>query len=313
MIRSPPIDNWNGSFVAEFILLGLSDNPQVKVLLFVMFLVVYLITISGNIILITVCVHEPRLHTPMYFFLVNLSFLDIFYSCVFVPNYLVHLLQDIWSISFAGCAAQIFACLVLAVTESALLTIMAFDRYVAICFPLHYTSVMNSSTCTKMVVGSWLNACVLPLPVIVMTLRLPLCGNNVINNFFCEAITLVNMACVDTFFIEMVIFISGIFVLLIPILLISISYLNILMAILKIHSTEGRSRAFSTCASHLINVSVMYAAGIYMYMKPVPKNKTNQEKILAVFYTVGPPLWNPIIYSLRNKEIKLVMKNLLKK
>ncbi|XP_069461193.1 olfactory receptor 2B6-like [Ambystoma mexicanum] len=307
------MEKWNGSVVTEFILLGLSDKPQVKVALFAIFLVIYLVTISENLLLITVCVHEPRLHSPMYFFLVNLSVLDILYASVFLPNMLVHLLMDRWIISFSGCAVQIFTYLLLAITENFLLSIIAFDRYVAICFPLHYSNLMNASTCIKMVSTSWLAALLLPLPLVVMALQLPLCGHNVINHFFCEATTLVKLACVDTFAIELMIILSAIFALLLPVIAILISYVYILSAILRIRSAEGRSKAFSTCASHLINVSVIYGTAIFIYMKPVTKHSENQEKMVAVFYTVGPPLWNPIIYSLRNKEMTIGLQNLMKR
>ncbi|XP_069461195.1 putative olfactory receptor 2B3 [Ambystoma mexicanum] len=307
------MEKWNGSAVTEFILLGLSDKPQVKVALFVIFLVIYLIILSGNIILITVCILEPRLHSPMYFFLVNLAVLDIMYASVSLPNMLPHLLMHTWTISFSGCAAQIFTYLFLAITENFILSIIAFDRYVAICFPLHYSNLMNVPICMKMVSASWLAGLLLSVAPVVMVLQLPLCGQNVINHFFCEPTTLTKLACVDTFPIQIMTVSSGIFVLLLPVAVIIISYIFILSAIMRIRTTEGRSKAFSTCASHLINVTIIYGTSIFIYMKPVPKNSDNKEKMVAVFYTVGPPMWNPFIYSLRNKEMKIALQSLMKK
>ncbi|XP_078504441.1 olfactory receptor 2G3-like [Lissotriton helveticus] len=303
------MDKWNGSHVSEFILLGLTDDPQMKILIFVVFLIIYLFTISGNITLIIVCINEPRLHKPMYFFIVNLSFLDLFYSTIFIPNTLAHLFMKRWIISLAGCAAHIYAYLVLACTESVVLSVMAFDRYVAICFPLHYTNIMNPLTCTKMVVASWVNAILLPIPVIAMTLVLPLCGRNVLNHFVCELVTIIKMACADTFIVEIVFFVAVIIIVLIPFFIILLSYVHITATILKIRSFEGRQKAFSTCVSHLINVSVMYVTALFMYMKPTQNIPPNDAKMISVFYTIGPPLWNPIVYSLRNKEIKMALRN----
>ncbi|XP_078503324.1 olfactory receptor 2D3-like [Lissotriton helveticus] len=297
----------NGSVVAVFIFLGLSEDPNIQSFLFLLFLVIYIVTIIGNISLIIVCVREPRLHTPMYFFLGNLSFIDICYSTVIAPN-LLHQLMISKRMSFSRCAAQMYTYLLLGCTECLLLAVMAYDRYVAILFPLRYTIIISRSVFIKLASFCWLSGSIMALLDTVFTLQLPLCGNNVIDHFFCEATTLVKMACADSYVAEMVIFSVGIFVLLIPSLVILISYSCIIVTIIGIRSSEGRYKAFSTCASHLIVVSMIYGTAIFMYMKPVSKSSGNQEKMVSVFYTVMHPMLNPMIYSLRNKDVKASLK-----
>ncbi|XP_069461203.1 olfactory receptor 2D3-like [Ambystoma mexicanum] len=301
----------NGSAVTDFLLMGLSEDPRVNMALFVLFLFIYLFTIIANVTLLTACVTEPRLHTPMYFFLRNLSFLDICFSSVYVPYLLAQFLSQ-KKISFPGCAVQMFSSLLLGNTECVLLAIMAYDRYVAILFPLRYTVIMSRSTCIAMLVCCWVNSCVIAIGVMVLTLRLPLCGHNVINHFFCEATILLQMACGDTFVTEMVIFSGAIVVLLIPSFFTLISYVRIIVTIMRIRSSEGRRKAFSTCASHLIVVILFYGTAIFMYMKPKSVDTANQEKIISLFYTVTPPLLNPLIYSLRNKDVKMALQKITK-
>ncbi|XP_069092585.1 olfactory receptor 2D3-like [Pleurodeles waltl] len=300
----------NGSLLTEFLLLGLSEDPDVKIALFVFFLVMYLVTASGNIILVTACVYDPRLHTPMYFFLVNLSLLDICYSSVTVPNMLSQLLTK-RTISFTSCAAQMYTYLLLGCSECVLLAVMAYDRYVAIVFPLRYTVIMKKSVCVTLAVFCWTSGSAMSFLDTFFTLQLPLCGSYVINHFFCEATTLIKMACVDTFSTEMVIFSVGIFVLLFPSLFTLLSYVRIIVTIVGIRSSAGRKKAFSTCASHLIVVTIFYGTAIFMYMKPVSKNSSNQDKMVSVFYTVTPPMLNPLIYSLRNKDVKIALNKVI--
>ncbi|XP_069461084.1 olfactory receptor 2D3-like [Ambystoma mexicanum] len=296
----------NGSAGTEFLLLGLSEDPHVKIVLFVLFIFTYLLTIIGNGFLVTACVNEPRLHTPMYFFLGNLSFLDICFSTVFAPGLLAQQLS--WRrISFPGCAAQMYISLLLGITECVLLAVMAYDRYVAILFPLRYSVIMSRSCCVTMAVCCWVSGIVMALMDTVFTLRLPLCGHRIVNHFFCEATALLKMACRDTFVTEMVVFVAGIFALLIPSILTVVSYARIITTILGIISSEGRHKAFSTCASHLIVVTIFYGTAIFMYMKPTSADSANQDKIISLFYTVTPPLLNPMIYSLRNKEVKIAL------
>ncbi|XP_078502948.1 olfactory receptor 2D3-like [Lissotriton helveticus] len=296
----------NGSSVAGFLIMGLSDDQNLETLLFALFLVLYILTFIGNVILITVCVSEPRLHTPMYFFLGNLSLIDICFSSVTVPYILAQLL-DRRSISFIGCAAQMYASLLLGITECLLLAVMAYDRYVAIVFPLRYTVIMSMSVCITLVSCCLLSGGVMAFLDTLFTVRLPVCGTRIINHFFCEATAFLKMSCVDTFVTEMVIFTAGIFALLLPSLFTAISYICIITTIVRIRSNEARYKAFSTCASHLIVVIMFYSTAISMYMKPVSKTFENRDKIISVFYTVTPPLLNPIIYSLRNKDVKIAV------
>ncbi|XP_069461206.1 olfactory receptor 2D3-like [Ambystoma mexicanum] len=300
------MEKWNGSSVTEFLLLGLSEDPEVNNVLLVLFLFTYLLTIIGNTALVTVCVTESSLQTPMYFFLGNLSILDILFSSLYVPFILAQLVSRT-RISFSGCAAQMYISLLLGITECELLAVMAYDRYAAILFPLRYSVIMSRSICGTMVVCCWIIGGSIGLIDTVFTLQLPLCGHNIINHFFCEATSLLQMACGDTFVTEMVIFSGAIFALLIPTFFTLVSYVRIITTIMKIRSSEGRRKAFSTCASHLIVVILFYGTAIFMYMKPKSVDTVNQDKIISLFYTVTPPLLNPVIYSLRNKDVKVAL------
>ncbi|XP_069461208.1 olfactory receptor 2D2-like [Ambystoma mexicanum] len=303
----------NGSSAEGFLLVGLSDNPHLRIYLFLLFLAIYAATVIGNIILITVCICEPRLHTPMYFFLVNLSFLDICYSTVTVPNMLVQLLLAGRRISFLACATQMYSYLLLGCTECVLLAVMAYDRCVAISFPLRYVVIMRKSICVAIGACCWLSGMLTGMLVTVFTLQVPLCTSNVINHFFCEATALLKIACGDTFLAETVIFSAATVVLLIPSFVILFTYISIITTILGIRTDEGRYKTFSTCASHLVVVVLFYSTGIFLYMKPVSKNSANQEKLYSLFYTVTPPMLNPLIYSLRNQEVKMALQKIAKR
>ncbi|XP_078504458.1 olfactory receptor 2D3-like [Lissotriton helveticus] len=303
----------NGSYpssVTEFLLLGLTEDSKIKSLLFMLFLPIYLVTVMGNVLLVAACIKDPRLHTPMYFFLGNLSFIDIFYSSAILPNMLVQLLVSI-KISFVACGTQMFSYLLLASTECVLLAVMSYDRYIAITFPLNYVNIMSKNVCTTLVICSWLNGSLMAFLGAMSALRLPLCGHNIIDHFFCESTALAKIACGNTFISETVNFIGGVIVLLIPVFFILFTYLRIIITILGIRSSGGRRKAFSTCASHLVVVTIFYSTAISMYMKPVSKSTTNQDKVISVFYTVMPSMLNPIIYSLRNKDVKMALKKVM--
>ncbi|XP_069092596.1 olfactory receptor 2D3-like [Pleurodeles waltl] len=297
----------NGSLITEFLLIGLSQDPTVKIFLFVLFLIVYMLTLIGNITLIIACIFDIRLHMPMYFFLGNLSLVDMCLASVIVPNLLAQLIVRS-KISFIGCAAQMCILLFFGGTECALLAVMAYDRYVAITFPLHYTVIMRIAICIALSSCCCLCGSVIALSSTFVTLRLPLCGST-INHFFCEPPVLLKLACVDTSVTETILFCSGIFILLIPSSFIIISYIRIIITIVQIRSSEARFKVFSTCASHLIVVTIFYSTAISMYMKPVSKNSENRDKMISVFYSVTPPMLNPIIYSLRNKDVKMALQN----
>ncbi|XP_078510017.1 olfactory receptor 2D2-like [Lissotriton helveticus] len=295
----------NESLITEFLLSGLSQDPTVRIFLFLLFLMVYTLTLIGNISLTIACISDRRLHTPMYFLLGNLSLVDICYASVTVPNMLAQLLVRS-RISFTGCAAQMFTSLIFGGTECVLLALMAYDRYVAIAFPLHYTVNMRRSICITLASCCWVCGGVIAFTATFVILRLPICGSK-INHFYCESTALLKMACVDIYVTEKIIFCLGIFVLLIPSFFTAISYIRIIITVMRIRSSKARLKVFSTCTPHLIIVTMFYSTAIYMYMKPVSKNSEDWDKLISVFYTVTPPMLNPIIYSLRNKDVKMAL------
>ncbi|XP_040830409.1 olfactory receptor 2A12-like [Ochotona curzoniae] len=294
----------NHSSLTEFILLGFSNNKKINVILFGIFLFLYLITLLGNGFILTLIRTDSRLHTPMYFFLSVLSILDIGYVTTTVPQMLVHLVGEKRTISYTGCVAQMYIFLMLGITESWLFAIMAYDRYVAICHPLRYKVIMTPSLCGSMVAfcGFWGISCALIYTVSAMIL--PYCGPNEINHFFCEVPAVLKLACADTSLNDQVDFILGFILLLIPLSLIIIVYINIFVAILRIRSTQGRLKAFSTCASHITVVTMFSIPCMVMYMRPGSESSPEEDKKLALFYNVISAFLNPIIYSLRNKDVK---------
>ncbi|XP_008052092.1 olfactory receptor 2D2 [Carlito syrichta] len=292
----------NQTQVAEFLLLGISDDPHTQDLLFILFLCVYLVTVLGNLLLMSLVHVDSRLHTPMYFFLCNLSLADLCFSTNIVPQALVHLLSRKKVISFTRCAAQLFFFLIFGCTQCALLAVMSYDRYVAICNPLHYPSIMTWKMCVQLATGSWTSGILVSVVDTIFTLRLPYRGSNNIAHFFCEAPALLILATTDTHTSKMAIFLMGVVILLIPVSLIMLSYGCIIVTIIKINSAAGRLKAFSTCGSHLIVVILFYGSAIITYM--TPKSSKEQEKLVSLFYAVVTPMLNPLIYSLRNKDMK---------
>ncbi|XP_069057878.1 olfactory receptor 1E16-like [Pleurodeles waltl] len=294
----------NKSMVSEFILLGLSDRPELQILLFVMFLKMYLVTVLGNSVIIRAISTTPQLHTPMYFFLGNLSFVDMCFTSVTVPKLLVNILSEKKSISVAGCITQLSFFISLAGMECALLTVMAYDRYVAICSPLHYSMVMNRRMCLVLVAISWVTISVHSVLHSVLTSRLTFCGLNLIHHFFCDMTALLKLSCSDTTTNELVIFIEGPFSVAVPLGIVLVSYVRIIATILKMHSAEGRNKAFSTCSSHLIVVALYFGTIIFMYFRPTSSYSLDYDRVVSVMYTVVAPMLNPFIYSLRNSEVK---------
>ncbi|XP_078496141.1 olfactory receptor 2K2-like [Lissotriton helveticus] len=293
----------NRSLGTDFILKGLSEDPKMNLILFFVFLSIYMTTLIGNSILIMVSKVDSRLHTPMYFLLSNLSFLDICYTTSIVPKMLVIFLLTHKTISYTGCAAQMYIHLSLGETECILLAVMAYDRYLAICNPLRYMTIMNRAACIRIAASTWISGFLLSIVHVASTLHLPLCGNE-INHFLCEVPAVLQLSCIDTFINEVVIFVVGVLILLIPVFLIGVIYLRILVTILRIKSTEGRSKAFSTCASHLTVITIFYGTAIFMYMRPRSSHSPNFDKMVSVFYLIVTPMLNPMIYSLRNKDVK---------
>ncbi|XP_030042251.1 olfactory receptor 1F1-like [Microcaecilia unicolor] len=275
------------------------------------FLIILLITFCGNSVIITILNVDSQLHTPMYFFLGNLSFVDICLSLVTVPQVLKNLLLEKKTISFAGCMAQVYFFLTFANVEDFLLAVMAYDRYVAICNPLHYTMLMSRRLCVQLMAGSWVLANLDAILHTVLTSKLSFCGSNEINHFLCDMAPLFKLSCSDTFVNEIVIFTEGTLVVMGPFIFILVSYVQIIGAILKIHSAEGRSKAFSTCSSHLAVVTLYFGTIIFMYFRPSSSYSLTKDRLASVMYTILAPMLNPFIYSLRNNKVKGALRRMI--
>ncbi|EFB23311.1 hypothetical protein PANDA_021930, partial [Ailuropoda melanoleuca] len=301
----------NSSFVTEFILLGLTDLPDLQLPLFFLFLVMYVVTVLGNLGLITLIGLNSHLHTPMYFFLFNLSFIDLCYSSVFTPKMLTHFTSKKNIISYRGCMTQLYFFCFFAISECYVLTSMAYDRYVAICNPLLYHVAMSPKVCSSLTLGSYLMAFLGAMANTSCMLRLTFCDAAVINHYLCDIFPLLQLSCTSTYVSELVVFIVVGIDIIVPSVTIFVSYGFILSSILCISSTEGRSKAFSTCSSHMVAVSLFFGSGAFMYLKPSSAGSMDEGKISSVFYTNVVPLMNPFIYSLRNKDIKLAVRKTL--
>ncbi|XP_042331557.1 olfactory receptor 10C1-like [Sceloporus undulatus] len=294
----------NDTAVDRFLLLGLSNVPGLQLVLFVVFLCIYIATILGNVTIIVIINVDVALHIPMYFFLENLSFLEICYTSVTIPRLLQNTLALDKTISFSACATQMYFFLFFGVTECCLLAVMAYDRYVAICNPLRYTAIMRKKVCVQIAALSWICGCLVALGHTTFIFSMSFCDSNVINHFFCEIQPVLKLVCGDTYWNEIQIIVAAAFVVLIPFMLILMSYCHIISAILQMKSAKSRQKAFSTCSSHLVVVSLFYGTAIFMYIRPKSSHSLNVDKLLSLFYTVITPILNPIIYSLRNTEVK---------
>ncbi|XP_004863567.1 olfactory receptor 10A5-like [Heterocephalus glaber] len=295
--------NWTR--LSEFILMSFTSLPtEIQLLLFLVFLIIYLVTLMGNSLIILVTLADPMLHSPMYFFLRNLSFLEIGLNLVIVPKMLRTLLSQDTTISFLGCATQMYFSFFFGVAECFLLATMAYDRYVAICSPLHYPVLMNQRTCTKLVAASWFPG--FPVATVQTTwlFSFPFCATNKVNHFFCDSPPVLRLVCADTARFEIYAIVGTILVVMIPCLLILSSYTRIAAAILKIPSAKGKHKAFSTCSSHLLVVSLFYISLSLTYFRSKSSNSPENKKLLSLSYTIVTPMLNSIIYSLRNNEVK---------
>ncbi|XP_020724854.2 olfactory receptor 2B6 [Odocoileus virginianus] len=301
----------NESVPQEFILLGFSDRPWLELPLFVVFLISYILTIMGNLAIIIVSRLDSKLHTPMYFFLTNLSFLDLCYTTSTVPQMLVNICSLRKVISYGGCVAQLFISLALGSTECLLLAVMSFDRFAAICRPLHYSIIMHQRLCLQLAAASWVSGFSNSVLQSTLTLQMPLCGHKEVDHFFCEVPALLRLSCVDTTANEAELFFISVLFLLIPVTLILISYAFIVQAVLRIQSVEGRRKAFGICGSHLIVVSLFYGTAIYMYLQPPSPASKDRGKMVSLFYGIITPMLNPFIYTLRNKDVKGAFKRLI--
>ncbi|XP_070422094.1 olfactory receptor 9G19-like [Equus przewalskii] len=298
--------------VTEFILVGFTPDPIMQLVLFVVFLGVYFLTVVGNTTLIVLICNDSRLHTPMYFFIGNLSFLDLWYSSVYIPKILMTCISGDKTISFAGCAAQFFFSAGLAYSECYVLAAMAYDRYVAISNPLLYAQVMSRRLCICLVIYSYTGGFVNAIILTSNTFTMNFCGDNIIDDFFCDVPPLVKLSCDVKESYQAVLYFLLASNVILPTALILASYLFIIGAILRIRSTQGRLKAFSTCSSHLISVTLYYGSILYIYSRPSSSYTLARDKMVSTFYTVVFPMLNPMIYSLRNKHVKEALKKLFR-
>ncbi|XP_052051389.1 olfactory receptor 1468-like [Apodemus sylvaticus] len=301
----------NQTIISQFLLLGLPIPPEHQHLFYALFLAMYLTTVLGNLIIIILILLDSHLHTPMYLFLTNLSFTDLCFSSVTMPKLLQNMQSQVPSIPYAGCLAQIYFFILFGDLESLLLVAMAYDRYVAICFPLHYTSIMSPKLCVSLVLLCWVLTTLYAMLHTLLLTRLSFCKHNVIPHFFCDLSALLKLACSDIHINELMILIIGGLVVILPFLLIIVSYALIVSSILKVSSTRGIHKVFSTCGSHLSVVSLFYGTVIGLYLCPSANNSTLKDTVMSMMYTVVTPMLNPFIYSLRNRDMKEALKRVL--
>uniref|UniRef100_A0A674K0J4 Olfactory receptor n=2 Tax=Terrapene triunguis TaxID=2587831 RepID=A0A674K0J4_9SAUR len=301
----------NQTAVTEFILLGFTDVRWLQILLFVLFLITSVLTLAGNILIISITLVDRRLQTPMYFFLRNFSLLEIGFTLASIPKVLFNLASGHQSISVAGCFAQCLFYLTVGTAEFLLLAAMSFDRYMAICNPLQYTSIMTSHFCNWLVLGSWLIGFGYVLVPLVILFRLPFCGPNIINHFFCDNFELLKLACTDTRLLGLLDFLLATGSILGTLAVTVFSYFKIISTVMHIPSTAERQKAFSTCASHMTVISITYGSCIFMYVTPTWSSRLDLSRAVVVLNNVVSPLLNPFIYSLRNKQVKEALRDTL--
>ncbi|XP_008682560.1 olfactory receptor 6C4-like [Ursus maritimus] len=303
----------NQTFLTEFILLGLTDTPEVKPVIFIFLLLTYIFSIIGNLTIITLTLLDSHLQTPMYFFLRNFSFLEISFTTTFTPRLLFSITTGNKTISFAGCLTQYFFAIFFGATEFYLLAAMSYDRYVAICRPLHYLTIMSNRVCIQLVLCSWLAGFLIIVYPIILTTQLDFCASNVLNHYYCDYGPLLEISCSDTRLLEQLEFILAVVTLVVTLVLVILSYTNIIWTILKIPSAQQRIKAFSTCSSHMSVIFLSYGSCIFMYIKPSAKEGVTFNKGVAVLNTSVAPLLNPFIYTLRNKQVKQAFKDVTRK
>ncbi|XP_052051957.1 olfactory receptor 1361-like [Apodemus sylvaticus] len=305
------ISSINQSSVSEFVLLGFSSQPEQQQLFFLLFLIMYLASVLGNLLIMLAISTDSRLHTPMYFFLSTLSFVDVCFISTTVPKVLAIYILGNQTISFSGCLTQLYFLCVSADMDHFLLAVMAYDRYVAICHPLDYTTKMNHQFCTLLVLGSWVVANLNCLLHILLIARLSFCGNNIIHHFFCDATTLMKLSCSDTHLNKLMIHTEGSVVMVAPFVCILVSYIYITYTVLRVSSPRGGGKAFSTCGSHLAVVCLFYGTIIAEYFNASSSHSDVRDMVGAMMYTVVTPMLNPFIYSLRNRDMKWALRKIL--
>ncbi|KAM5152769.1 olfactory receptor 5V1-like [Mantella aurantiaca] len=301
----------NRTNVSEFVLRGLSDVPYLQLPLFLVFFLIYLASLVGNLLIVLLICHDPHLHTPMYLFLSNLAGLDIFYSSVSSPRMLSDFFSKSRTIAVSSCIAQFFFFFSFICIELYLLAVMSYDRYIAICHPLHYVQIMNTKICTQMVSTAWVIGFLTSLVHTLCILRLNFCDSNIINSFFCDLPQLFLLSCTDTFINVLVMFLVGILMGSGALSMTFVPYIRIFRTIIGIQSQKGKLKAFSTCTSHLTVVFIFYGTLIFTYLRPNPTSTASEDRLVSIVYTVVTPLLNPLIYSLRNKDLKAAMRRIL--
>ncbi|XP_075403919.1 olfactory receptor 7A17-like [Tenrec ecaudatus] len=301
------MERQNRTHILEFILLGLSEEAELQPLLFGLFLSMYLVTFTGNLLIILAIIKDSHLHTPMYFFLSNLSFADICFTSTTVPKMLLNIQMQNRFITYEHCITQMYFFMVFVALDTLILTVMAYDRFVAICHPLHYTVVMNPRFCGLLLLASWLLTMLNALLHALMVSQLSFCTELKIAHFFCELNQVIQLACSDTFLIDLVMYCATGLLGVVPLTGILFSYMKIVSSIMKISSVAGKYKAFSTCGSHLSVVSLFYGTGLGVYLSSAAIENSRATAIASVMYTVATPMLNPFIYSLRNKDIKLAL------
>ncbi|CAO2631233.1 Olfactory receptor 2M3 [Lemmus lemmus] len=297
------MEHENHTFSSDFILLGLFSSSQTSQVVFTFIFFIFIITITENALMILLIHRDSRLHTPMYFLLSHLSFMDIMHISNIVPKMIADYLSGSRTISFAGCGVQSFFFLTMACSEGLLLASMAYDRFVAICHPLHYPTRMSKMMCLKMIIGSWILGSINSLAHTVYALHIPYCHSREIPHFFCDVPALLTLSCSDTLTFEKMIFFCCVIMLIFPVTIIIASYTRVILAVIRMSSAESRHKAFATCSSHLVVVGMYYGAAMFIYMRPSSGRSPNQDKMVSAFYTILTPLLNPLIYSLRNREV----------
>ncbi|XP_072473035.1 olfactory receptor 8G50-like [Notamacropus eugenii] len=307
------MEKGNYSLVTEFILIGLSDQPEFQMQLFFLFLGIYVITVLGNLGMIILIRLSSNLHTPMYYFLCSLSFIDLCQSTVITPKMLVNFLSKENTISYPDCITQFYFFAFFVISECHMLAVMAYDRYVAICHPLLYSLMMSHQVCSLLVSGVYALGLVGATPQTGCLLNVVFCKKKAINHYFCDLLPLLELSCSSTYVNEVLLLSFSTFNILFPTLTIICSYVFIIVNILKIQSTEGRSKAFSTCSSHIAAVGVFFGSCAFMYLQPSSVSSMDQGKVSSVFYTIVVPMLNPLIYSLRNKDVKIALKKVMKR
>ncbi|XP_008254812.2 olfactory receptor 6C3-like [Oryctolagus cuniculus] len=303
----------NHTKIKEFVLLGISDRPELQIVIFIFLFLTYLLSVTGNLTIIILTLIDSRLNTPMYYFLRNFSFIEITFTSVSIPRFLGSIVTKVKTIAYNNCLAQLFFFICLGVSEFFLLTAMSYDRYVAICKPLHYTTIMNKKICSVLVFSSWLGGFLTIFPPLMLVLKLDFCASNVIDHFSCDYFPILQLSCTDTWLLEMLGFYFAFVTLLCTLALVILSYVCIISTILRIPSASQRKKAFSTCSSHLIVISISYGSCIFMYVKPSAKERASLTKGVAVLNTSIAPMLNPFIYTLRNQQVKEAFKNLIHK